>query len=222
MPGNRAAAEHEILTLIEEMCPGSQNTQLYKDKFASMDDAAFERFIDDLDAGRVNLAIISPNFAKDVLSTKRNLEIAERLGHNFWQRIYMPAKDGKPAYLTPVPYLVVDLPLRRQSQLLDKKISIPDHNNSVDNFTGQVTGESKGSRMSFPEIQVLRARGLDATLTELLKYRGGDEKGFIALNAMMNRTGGASQRAIEPFSGTVRSTQTLKSFLNGMHLRSSL
>lgn len=222
MSGNRAAAEHEILTLIEEMCPGSENTQLYRDKFASMDDVQFAQFIEDLDTGKVNLAIVSPNFAPNTLNTARNLAIAERLGHRFWQRIYMPAKDGKPAYLTPVPYLVVDLPLRRQSQLLDKKISIPDHNNSVDNFTGQVTGESKGSRMSFPEIQVLRARGLDATLTEFLKYRGGDERGFIALNAMMNRTGGASQRAIEPFSGKVRSTQTLKSFLNGMHLKSTL
>ena len=222
MPGNRAASEHEILTLIEEMCPGSENTQLYKDKFAAMSDEQFDQFITELDTGRVNLAIIAPNFGKHSLSTARNLAIGERLGHQWFQRVWMPAKDGKPSYLTPVPYLVVDLPLRRQSQLLDKKISSPDHNNSVDNFTGQVTGESKGSRMSFPEIQVLRARGLDATLTEFLKYRGGDEKGFLALNAMMNRTGGASQRAIEPFSGKVRSTQTLKSFLNGMHLKSTL
>ena len=222
MSGNRKAAEHEILTIIEEMCPGSDNTQLYKDKFAAMDDKAFEQFIDDLDTGKQQLAIISPNFGKSQLDTGRNIAIAERLGHKFFQRIWMPAKDGMPAYLTPVPYLVVDLPLRRQAQILDKKISIPEDNNSVDNFTGQVTGASKGSRVSFPEVQVLAALGLEQSLTEFLKYRGGDEKGFIALNAMMGKTGGVSMRAIEPYSGRVKSTQTLSTFLSAMHLRNSL
>lgn len=222
MPGNRKAAEKLILDTIEKMCPGSDNTKLYKDLFASMDDKAFEVFIDDLDTGKKKLAIVAPNFGKSQLDTGRNIQIAEELGHNFFQRIWMPAKDGRPAYLTPVPYLVVDLPLRRQAQLLDKKISIPEDNNSVDDFTGQPTGKSKGSKISYPEVQVLAAQGLEQSLLEFMKYRGGDEKGFNAMNVSIGRTGGVSLNAIEPFSGKVKSTQSLKTMLTAAHLRNTL
>lgn len=222
MAGNRKLAESEILTVIEEMIPRSDNTQLYKTLFSSMDDDAFEQFIDDLDTGKKQLAIIAPNFSKVQLDTGRNLEIGERLGHKFFQRIWMPAKDGMPSYLTPVPYLVIDLPLRRQAQILEKKISIPEDNNSVDDFTGQPTGKSKGSKVSYPEVQVLAALGLTESLTEFLKYRGGDEKGFNAMNTMINRTGGVSMNAIEPFSGTVKATQSLSTMLTGMHLKNTL
>lgn len=222
MPGNRAAAEHEILTIIEDMCPGSPNADLYRTKFASMDDVAFEQFIARLEKGTEQLAIISPNFGANQLDTGRNLEIGERLGHKWFQRIWVPEQDGNRGYLTPVEYLVVDLPLRRQAQILDKKISIPEDNNSVDNFTGQVTGASKGSKMSYPEVQVLASLGLEHSLTEFLKYRGGDGKGFNAMNTVISRTGGVSMNAIEPYSGTVTSTQTLSSFLTGMHLRNTL
>jgi len=219
MSGNRKAAESEILTWIDRMCPGSDNTKLYKAKFAGMDDAAFEQFINDLDSEKVQLAIVSPNFGANQLDTGRNLQLAKELGHNFFPRIQVPAKNGMPAYITPVRYLVADFPLRRQAQILDKKISIPEDNNSVDNFTGQVTGASKGSRISYPEVQVLAALGLDKSLTEFLKYRGGDERGFNAMNTMIGRTGGVSMDAIAPYAGTVRSTHTLNVFLTGMHLR---
>lgn len=222
MPGNRLAAQTEILTVIEEICPGGENKKLYEDLFATMNDEAFDQFIADLDTGKQQLCIVSPNFGTAKLEVARNLAIAERLGHQFFQRVWVPANGDIPSYLTPIPYLVVDLPLRRQAQLLEKKISIPEDNNSVDDFTGQPTGASKGSKISYPETQVLAALGLNESLTEFLKYRGGDEKGFNAMNTMINRTGGVSMQAIEPFAGTVKSTQTLSTFLQAMHLRNTL
>ena len=222
MAGNRKAAEQLILETIEKICPGGENAQLYKDLFATMDDKAFEVFINDLDAGKQRLAIVAPNFGKSKLSTARNIAIAEEMGHNFFQRIWIPAKGDRPAYLTPVPYLVADFPLRRQAQLLDKKISIPEDNNSVDDFTGQPTGKSKGSKISYPEVQVLAALGLENNLIEFMKYRGGDEKGFNAMNVSISRTGGVSLKAIEPFSGKVKSTQSLKTMLTAAHLKNTL
>jgi hypothetical protein len=219
---NRAAAESLILKYIDEIAPGGENVKLYTDLFASMDDTLFEQFMIDLDTGKKRLAVISPNFSKNGLNTERNLKIAKELGHNFFQRVWMPAKNGLPAYLTPIPYLVVDLPLRRQAQLLEKKISIPEDNNSIDNFTGQPTGKSKGSKISYPELQVLAAMGLSDSVTEMIKYRGGDEKGFNAMNTTISRTGGVSLKAIEPFSGNVKSTDTLKAMLNGMHIQNTL
>lgn len=221
MPGNRKAFEKIVLENIEAMVPGGENKKLYIDLFATMDDEQFEVFVSQLETGKKQLCIISPNFAKNQLDTGRNLELGKKLGHKFFQRIWIPAKGDLPAYLTPVPYLVVDMPLRRQAQILDKKISIPEDNNSIDDFTGQPTGKSKGSRVSYPEIQVLASLGLNAGLIEFLKYRGGDERGFNAMNTMISRTGGVSLNAIEPYAGTVKATSTLKTFLTAMMLETS-
>lgn len=220
--GNRKKAEDVILTYIEKLMPGSDNPALYKSLFASMNDVEFEQFILDLESGKKNLAIIAPNFGKQRLETGRNFEIARELGHEFFQRIWMPAKAGMPQYLTPIKYLVIDLPLRRQAQLLDKKLSVADDNNSIDNMTGQPTGKSKGSKISYPEVQVLAALNQEKALTEFLKYRGGDEKGYTAMNTMISRTGRVSMNAIKPYSGTVKSTQVLSTLLSGMHLKNNL
>lgn len=222
MPGFRKEAEEFILTYIEEIAPGGQNRKIYEDKFKSMSDEDFEQMVRGIEDETVHLAVIAPNFAEHRLTVENNFRVADQLGHTFFQRVNVPAKNGMPAYLTPISYLIMDLPVRRQAQLLEKKISIPEHNNAVDDRTGQPTGPSKGSKISYPETQVLAALGLNACLTEMLKYRGGDEKGFNALSTMISRTGGVSLKAIEPYAGGVKSTQTLKSYLLGMHLRATI
>jgi hypothetical protein len=222
MAGNRQKAQALCLEYIDKILPGSGNRKIYEDLFASMSDEAFEAFIGKLKSGQARLALIAPNMAEPKLSVERNLAIAKELGHEFFQRIWMDGKAGAPKYLSAVPYLVVDLPLRRQAQLLVKKISIPEDNRSVDNLTGQPTGASKGSKISYPEIQILAALGLDDSITELIKYRGGDQKGFIAMNDSIARTGGVSQKALEPLGTKVKVTQTLSTYLTAMHLKSTL
>lgn len=221
MPGHRAAAQKYILRWVQEIDISGHNTKIYKEKFASMSDEDFEVMIKGIMDESVNLSVIAPNFSPVRLSVENNFRVGDALGHQFFQRVHVPAKDGMPAYLTPIPYLILDLPARRQAQLLEKKISIPENNNSVDDLTGQPTGASKGSRISYPEIQVLAATGLNDCLTELLKYRAGDEKGGLALNTMIARTGGVSLKAIEPFASGVKATQALKTYLSGMHLRAT-
>ena len=111
-------------------------------------------FIADLESGKRFLTIIEPNGLDTGLSVENNLKIAEELGHKFFQRLWIEGKEGEPAYLTPIEYLVVDLPIRRASQLLIKKIKVPEHNRVVDVLSGQPTGESKGAKISYPELQV--------------------------------------------------------------------
>lgn len=219
---NRKAAQAFIINYIEKLMPGSENTAIYQDMFSRMSDTQFDSFIQKLKSGQSRLAIIAPNFGKQKLKVQRNLEIAKELGHNFFQRIWIEGIGSRPTYLTPIPYMVVDLPLRRQAQLLIKKISIPEDNKTVDTLTGQPTGASKGSKISYPEIQVLAAMGLDNGLLELLKFRGGDTKGFVAMNKMISLRGGVSLTAIERFAGGVESTKTLKAFLTSMHLSNTL
>lgn len=219
---NRAKAEAVILQNIEKLLPGSDNVRLYKELFASMDDKQFDDFMKGIEEGTVRLAIIAPNMGAQKLDVKRNLDLAKELGHNFFERIWMYPKDGSAPYLTPIPYLVVQLPLRRQAQLLVKKISIPQDNRSVDHLSGQPTGSSKGSKISYPELQILASQGLDQSIVEMIKYRGGDLQGFNAMNNSIAKTGGVSLQAIESLGTKVKSTQTLSTILTAMHYRNSL
>lgn len=224
MTPQRKQTQEYIISFISDIAPGGENKTIYENLFAGMSDKQFDDFMVAIDKDENRLALIIPNFGKTGVTTKNNFKIAEKMGHEFFQRIWISPDPGsdEPVYLTPVKYLVVDLPLRRQAQLLVKKISIPEDNKTVDDFTGQPTGRSKGSRISFPETNVMAAMGLDKSLTEWLKYRGGDTKGFNAMNNAINKTGGVSLKSIEHLAGGVESTKTFKTYLTGMHLSTTL
>lgn len=222
MSGKRAAVQALCLEYIEKMIPGSENTKIYADLFASMDDVQFDEFMEKLEHGQIHLAIISPNLTKMSLNVDRNLAIAKELGHEFFERVWLEDPNGGPNYLSVKKYLVFDWPLRRQAQLLIKKISIPDDNRSIDHVTGQPTGNSKGSKISYPELQILAALQLDSTTIELVKYRGGDVNGFNAMNDAISKSGGVSQGSLDQLGTKVKSTTTLSTYLTAMHLRNTL
>ena len=193
MSGNRKAAEEELLSCIEQILPGSENSRIYQDILKGMPDNEFDQWIADLESGARRLALIAPELVEPSLSVERNLDLAEKWGHKFYERVWMDPQNGSPSYLSNEPYLVVDLPLKRQAQFLIKKISIPEDNRSIDTFTGQPTGKSKGSKISWPELQILAALGgFDETIAEFFKFRGGDLQGFNAMNNMIANNGGVS------------------------------
>lgn len=222
MSGNRAAATEVILTYIDKLMPGSPNAEIYRQRFSEMSDKEFDEFMGQLEREEIFLTIQTPNLNKNKLSIERNFEIAKELGHEFFERIWMDEGNDIPPYLTNHKYLIVDLPLRRQAQLLTKKISIPKNNNTVDNLTGQPTGPSKGSKISYPELQILAALGLDNCSIELMKYRGGDLKGFNVMNNSISKTGGVELSTLDKLGSKVKSTQTLHTYLTSMHLSNTL
>lgn len=221
MSGNRAAAEKYILNIVNMVDPSGYNGKLIKDvKFKNMTDEEFDAWI----AGPQHIVITAPNNGPVKLSVERNMAIAEEIGVKLFQRIIIPAKDGIPEHLTPNPHLVIHQPIRRQAQMIDKKVSVPTDNNTVDNMTGQPTGsgKSKGASLSMNEAQVLNNLDMPHALTEFLRTRGGDVQGFQAMNAMVARTGTVSLKAIEPYSGEVKSKTTLRSLLLGMMLKATI
>jgi len=223
MVGNRKAAEAVLLKRIESLGPGGPTPQIYRDMFAKMDDNAFHAFMMRIKNREVRPAYLAPNKGTAPLSVQTALNVAKDMGHSFYQRIWITPSDGKrPAYLTNKAYLVLDLPYRRQAQLLEKKIRIPKHNRSIDDLTGQPSGESKGSKLSSPEVQVMAALDLPNMLIEYLKYRGGDVKGYDAMIDMIDKTGSVAMKSIEHLAGGVESTRTFSTILTCMHLQNSL
>lgn len=224
MSKNRQAAEEFILSYIEKISPGGENAQLYKTAFSKMSNAEFDNYMKGIETGENQLSIQAPNKGTAKLNLERNIKLAKDLGHDFFQRLWFHGdkETGTPTYLTPVKYMILQLPIRRQAQLLVKKIAIPDNNKQIDQLTGQVTGNSKSSKISYPELQVLQGMGLKASIVELMKYRGGDIGGFSAMNKVIARDGYVHQETIAPYATGVESTKLLKAYLTCAHLQNTL
>ncbi|MCO6704853.1 hypothetical protein [Streptomyces sp. CHB9.2] len=220
--GNRKAATDMILRYIDKILPGSPNTEFYRTSLAAMSDKQFGEFMNRLESGEETLTINVPNLGKHKLDLQRNLAIAKELGHEFFEHLLLTDPTTGQLYQTPVKYLVIDLPLRRQVQLLESKSTIPENNKHIDELSGQSTGPSKGSKISFPELQVLFAQGLDSTITELIKFRGGDSKAFNAMNRSIIDTGSVNLEYLSQFGTKVKSVTTLSVLLKTIHLDNTL
>lgn len=222
MKGNRKAAEDLCLSIIAEIVPDGSQVPIYKAMFSRMSDKEFDEFITRLENKEERLSIISPNFSKSPPTTENNLKIAKKLGHNFFTQLEYEGTNGNPTHITPIYYMTVDLPVRRASQLLIKKASIPKNQDTIDTLTGQPTGESKGAKISYPELQLCMAMELDASMTELMTARGGDLKKRSAYIGFLNKFGSVSQSQLKNYSSGVLSTITLKTMFTCIHLRNNL
>ena len=187
-----------------------------------LSEKAFEQLMTEYRSGAKYLTLTAPNFAKSTLSLERNIAVAKKLGIKFHHQLWVEGDEDTPTYLTPVEYLVVKLPVRIAAQRLAKKMSVPKTQRVVNSLTGQPTGDSKGASISLPELRVCAAMGLDKTMVELMKYRGGDARGGAAMNASLMRTGRASQEVLSHFASGVQSTATLKSYLLSASLQNTL
>jgi len=212
----RKLATEMAVSYIEKISPKSGNSEKLKSRLESMSDKQFATFMKDLKDGVTTLQIKAPNLAASKLSVSRNVKIGKELGYEFFQQLSLKDPATGQQYTTPHKYLILSLPFRRQAQHLVKKMSVPADNDSRDDLTGQPTGKSKGSSLSNPEMQVLYALGLDSTIEELLKVRGGNDAAYIAMNKAAHETGGFSLEQVSKAGGKVKSTESLSAFFRGM------
>lgn len=219
----RELAEKEILYFIERILPGGENVKIYQELFASTSDIEFDDWMNRLANGEEILSIFNPNFHGTAMSLTRNVEVGEELGCSLFQHLYLTDQDTGMVRKTPAKYMVGIVPFRRQAQTLESKMSVPDNDNVVDQLTGQATGVSKGSRMSYPEIQVNLSKGLDKMLLELVKFRAGDAKSYAAMNKSIYETGSVSLDSIMANTpSTVKATESLSVILKAMHISNNL
>ena len=221
--GNRKKTQELILNYIKKIVIGKQtNYELYKELFDSMNDKEFDEFMVKLKDGKATLSVIIPNDNSErtqyKVDIKNNIKLAKELGFDFFQHLRVGATDEIPEHMTPNKHMILKLPVRRVAQLVTKKISIPQDNVHIDQSSGQVTGASKGSKLTNPELQILIGLGLDKSIKELMKVRGGDLGANAAMTGMLVKHGKTSQQSIAPYATGVVSKDTLKSYLNGMHL----
>jgi hypothetical protein len=198
-----------------------KNLKLYKDTFSKMSDRDFKVFMEDLKSGKRNLSFIIPNGVKKPVTVANNIKVAKSLGISFTEHVFMTAPDGS-KYKTPVKVLKKMLPVRRTVQTLHHGISVSPHNRKVNPSTGQVTGESKSTKITMPEMQILSGIGLKESVKEVVKNRGGDQGASRAQRALLLKQGKASQEIIDLYATGTMSKKVYRAYLNAMHLRSTL
>lgn len=219
---NRKKAEAFIFQFLRDIEPTGYNVEKYKEIFSKMSDKQFDTWMKGMRDKTQYMVLFKPMYEAKGITIENNFKVAQKYGLNFYERLIFSGNKNEPDHMTATEALVLDLPYRRQSQTLVKKISVPVNNKTIDQLTYQPTGASKGSKISYPELQVLIGMRLDKTIEELIQIRGGDRGGFAAYNAMVMRYGKVNLKAIENHRTGVESTRTLKIYMASMHIKSTI
>ena len=215
-PSTRKNIEEFLLRYLRRIDTSGTNANMYKKLFSEMTDANFKKLI------YSPIPIYMPNGSKVEIDHMRNIEIARELGYEIEQYCWLTDPITKLTSRTAVKHLVLPLPLRRQSQMIDKKASVAEHNRIIDKLTGQPVGASKGSGFSFPQVFVLDRRGYKNTVRELIKYRGGDLTAMKAIDRQIRMLGSSSQKFEGMGTTKVKARVTAGNILRGMHIRTNL
>lgn len=215
-----------IVKAINDIIPAyKENGVMLRDMLESLSDKEFDQYIrgfrnkpgGDYTKPRSIIPYYLPNLSKHRLNIERLFDLHEKIGRPATQRLIMSDALTGMEYLTPHEYPIVVLPVRRQSQTIAKKSSIPSGRQPIDELTHQPIQTSKGASLTQPEIGSLAARGLDSTLYELLNVRGGNETARREFRKQLLESGEGSLDSLSGV-GTIKSIDTMSIFLNGMNL----
>lgn len=221
MTPQRQEMQDYILEYITKLDKSGYNVKVYQDMFDSMDDKQFDKWVDLLESNpNCKLTFLVPPL-KVAIDIPTAIAVAKELGIELFEQIRIWDEIGQRYCTTPNEYMVVRLPVRRLKQYLMDGLSVPDSDRKLNPLTNQVVGESKGSAISFPQGQMLAEKGLSKVLLELTGVRGGDLEAYASMIAQIEEVGDADTSVMEGTSG-VTSVQTLRTFLNAMHLVTNL
>ena len=216
---NRKKTEDFILSYIKKLTRTDFNVNLYKDLFKSMNNKEFDEFMTKLKNKEFILPAIVPHDKGAVnVSLENNIKVYKELGYDFFKHLLIGPNEDGPKRKTKYPMLIHLAPMRRMKQTIAKGLSVSENDKIRDSLTGQVSGPSKSSSISYPELQLLVSMGMEHSVNELLISRGGDEGSMRAEKQALLRYGNVSNNFVSQYGTGVTSTKTLKSYFNGMHM----
>lgn len=222
----RKAVTDFIVKAIDDIIPGyKKNGEMLREMLESLSDSEFDDYIKGFkrDPGidhtkpRSIIPYYLPNLSNKRLSISRLFDLHGKINRSASQRLIMHDQLTGKEYVTPHEYPIVVLPVRRQSQTVSSKSSIPTGRQPIDELTHQPIQQSKGASLTQPEIGSLAARGLDSVLYEILNVRGGNETARREFRKQLLETGSGNLDSLSGV-GTIKSIDTMAIFLNGMHL----
>jgi len=216
MNAKRKKVQDYILKIMKLIDKTNTNYNYYVDFFKKMSDTQFDQYMKLIRDRKMQLYVYFPNL-KVPMVMEDFLKAAKETGTKIFHRLKIKDKATGEIFLTEEEYPVLVVSVRRLQQFLDKKMSVPDSDTTIDGLTGQVTGDDRSSGLSNPEIQCLFARGLNKTLEELIKVRGGDIHAYGEFKRQAEEIGTVSMERISKNSKT-RSVVIADVLMRGMHL----
>lgn len=216
MNEKRKAVEDKIIKYISAI--NESNAKKYKDMFASMDDKAFDGWMRDLRNKDTVLDIEIPNMIEKV-NIDDLIKVSEQLGIELFTRLKLWDVPTQTYYRTTKKYLMLQLPMVAMAQTVDHKLSVPESDSKIDHLSGQVMKPDQANSISQVEVQSLYARGLQSTILELIKYRGGDVSAYAEYKRSAEELGMCMLKADS--NSITRSVVVLDVFFAGMQLSSN-
>lgn len=208
--GNREAFKKSIINDLKTLSPDTNNWKIIGDQIDKLSDEQIEHMVEAMEnasSGNIDpskpvyfIPIILPVGYHASANIKKIISVLESWGLKPFDQVWMTDQTTGQLILSNQKYLNLYIPKRRLAQTLDKKSSIPKDISEIDERSNQTTGESKGARLSYPELQVLASMGLQKTMSELVKTRGGDLESQRKFNRALIMTGQFSQEQNDPDS----------------------
>jgi len=206
-----------IVKSFKRVAPKNNGIAKVKERLEAMSEKEFEQLMIRVKEEQD----IIPMFEENVSNQDSNLEpwidALEEMGVSTHEHvIFVDPETGEEAP-SEKKHPIYYLPVRRQIQHQQDKISVGEDDTRIDVRTGQPSSESKGSTMTAPEVFLTDSKGLRASLVELMKVNGGDVDAYRKMKKTLTETGGYSLGPILEDDTQVRSTESLGAYLFAMH-----
>lgn len=222
MAGDRKAFEKIVLDFMSKVTKGGHNAKIYKDLFGRCSDEQIEQIVVNIEKGGC-LPVWASNWDSSEMLDFRNIQkLAKQYDVALETQLVIFDQDTGLEVITPETYYVGTAEVRRQRQMLAKKFGYAKDDLKIDDLTGQVMGDSRGTGISNPEIQVLLYLGLPTLAKELYDVRGGDLKALDVYRKELMDTGRTNtNEALRRGSG-VKSLSTAHFLFRGRGLDNNL
>lgn len=220
MTPKRKKVQEYILNHIKKIdqTKTNDNYNRYKELFDKMSDKDFDDYMHRLKNGDENIYYINCTM-RDNVDVTTLINYAKEVGVKLFEKVKLWDNVTNTQYLTPNEAMILQLPVRRVSQFIDHKLSVPEGDSKIDLLSGQVVKPDQAASLSQIETQTLYTRGLENTIIELIKYRGGDVVAFGEYKRELEETG---QTTVGRDTGSVaRSAVVMGVYFNGMHIETN-
>ena len=210
MNKQRQKAEELIYKTMDALDKTHQNTDYYKNLFANMNDAQFEKFC------RRDLCM---RFHTKPFSVEPTMTDAEDglkvLGVPLLEKVYMPDlyTNSKGEPVATHECMVIYMHLKKMKQFITKKNSMSTGKDERDMKTGLLLSDDKNGKTTDREMDSLSIMGLDKTLTELSTWRADYMDAKSVAYQTISATGQINSKDLDIDPGDSLAKNMLNSYL---------
>ena len=209
-----------VVGCLDLIDPTKDNSRRFSDMVNVMNDKQFAEYMQNLIDHKVQIDIIMPNMKKH-LQMNDIFAAAKKINCKLFDRVWFYDLTTGKEFLSTEELPIFRVTVRRQEQMLDEKLSVPDSAQKIDAMTGQVTGDDRKGGFSQPEIQIMYSKGFKNVLKEFVKIRGGDVHAFADFERQLEEQGTGSMDQIKVVS-RARSGAVLSTWLEAIHLENNI